>query len=120
MNTFLTALSHSCQSNAAGRWVARHRFLIGIAAGALISVGLTGDWSRLTMTSLLTILLVVAPCALMMGLCMGMVRHTERDKPGLDNAQTDQSLESAQPVQTFRQTPRAALPITCTSGEDHV
>lgn len=71
----MNGISCRLQASPLGRQMKRHRFWIGLAAGAAVVWASSGGLGALAATGIGAVLLSVLPCALMMGVCMKMMHH---------------------------------------------
>lgn len=71
----MNGMSRRLQASSLGRQMKRHRFWIGLTAGAAVVWASSGSLGALAATGVGAVLLSVLPCALMMGLCMRMMHH---------------------------------------------
>ncbi|MGB7420775.1 MAG: hypothetical protein WA917_02735 [Comamonas sp.] len=119
MKTSSTTIFGTPQRFALNHWAVRHKFWLGAASGAFVAVGLTAGWDRLATLGALSTLLAVLPCALMMGLCMKMMKHTDSNGASCSGTQPEQAAEPASLGQTGLQAPQIGLSTPLISEKDH-
>jgi hypothetical protein len=119
MKTSSTTIFDTPQRVAFGNWAARHKFWLGAASGAFVAVGLTAGWDRLATLGALSTLLAVLPCALMMGLCMKMMKHTDSNGASCSGTQPERTAEPASPDQTALQAPQIEFSPARVLEQDH-
>lgn len=94
----MNGMSCRLQASSLGRQVKRHRFWIGLAAGAAVMWALSGNLGALAVTGAGAVLLSVLPCALMMGVCMKMMHHGHGDSCDTAKKVVEPTSSSVVPV----------------------
>lgn len=108
MKTSSTSMPAVVRLNCLGRGILRHRFLMGALAGGLVALAFSGSWRAIAATGVGTLLLSALPCALMMGVCMKMMRHGGAADSSKANAPQSPAPRALEPDT------RAALPRAAT------
>ena len=119
MKTSSTTIFGTPQRFALNHWAVRQKFWLGAASGAFVAVGLTAGWDRLATLGALSTLLAVLPCALMMGLCMKMMKHTDSNGASCSGVPAQRTAEPASPDQAALQAPQIGLSVPLLLEKDH-